>query len=86
VRLTEKASSACLRYRFPPGPSGDVVVSLQPVGSREAAWSTRLAWQEGEWQEENLTLQLSAGDYMVAFHAEATWSNPVHGEPHTRAA
>ncbi|MGD1058332.1 MAG: glycosyltransferase family 2 protein, partial [Solirubrobacteraceae bacterium] len=46
VRLTKKASSACLRYRFPPGPSGDVIVSVRPVGSQEAVWSTRLAWRE----------------------------------------
>jgi hypothetical protein len=81
VRLTEEASSAFLRYRFPPGPSGDVVVSVRPVDSRDAAWSTRLAWQEGEWQEEKLTVQLSAGDYVVAFEAEGTWSNPDQGEP-----
>ncbi|MGD1059505.1 MAG: hypothetical protein ABR992_19070, partial [Solirubrobacteraceae bacterium] len=71
----------CLRYRFPPGPSGDVIVSVRPVGSQEAVWSTRLAWREGEWQEEKLTLQLSAGDYVVAFEAEGTWSNPDQGEP-----
>jgi GT2 family glycosyltransferase len=81
VRLTEEASSAFLRCRFPPGPSGDVVVSVRPVDSRDAAWSTRLAWQEGEWQEEKLTVQLSAGDYVVAFEAEGTWSNPDQGEP-----
>jgi GT2 family glycosyltransferase len=81
VCLTEEASSACLRYRFPPGPSGDVVISVRPVDSQDALWSTRLAWQEGEWQEEKLTLQLSAGDYVVAFEAEGTWSNPDQGEP-----
>ncbi|HEY4810634.1 MAG TPA: hypothetical protein VIH71_06195, partial [Solirubrobacteraceae bacterium] len=81
VRLTEEASSACLRYRFPPGPSGDVVVSVRPVDSHEAVYSTRLARQEGEWREEKLTLQLSAGDYVVAFEAEGTWSNPDQGEP-----
>ena len=80
MRLTEEASSACLRYRFPPGPSGDVVVSVRPVDSQDALWSTRLAWQEGEWQQEKLTLQLSAGDYVVAFEAEGTWSNPDQQE------
>jgi GT2 family glycosyltransferase len=77
VRLTEDASSAFLRYRFPPGPSGDVIVSVRPVDSQDVLWSTRLAWQE----EEQLALQLSAGDYVVAFEAEGTWSNPDQGEP-----
>jgi GT2 family glycosyltransferase len=80
VRLTEEASSACLRYRFPPGPSGDVVVSVRTVDSQDALWSTRLVWQEGEWQEEQLTLRLGTGDYVVAFEAEGTWSNPDQGE------
>jgi hypothetical protein len=26
-------------------------------------------------------VQLGAGDYVVAFEAEATWSNPDQGEP-----
>jgi GT2 family glycosyltransferase len=81
VRLTEEASSACLRYRFPPGPSGDVVVSVRLVDSQDALWSTRLAWREGDWREEKLPLRLSAGDYVVAFEAEGTWSNPDQGEP-----
>jgi N-acetylglucosaminyl-diphospho-decaprenol L-rhamnosyltransferase len=81
VRLTEDASSAYLRYRFPPGPSGDVIVSVRPVDSQDALWTARLAWQEGEWQEEKLGLQLSSGDYVVAFEAEGTWSNPNRGEP-----
>jgi GT2 family glycosyltransferase len=81
VRLTEEASSASLRCRFPPGPSGGVVVSVRPVDSQDVLWSTRLAWQEGEWQDEKLTLQLSAGDYVVVFEAEGTWSNPNQGEP-----
>jgi len=54
---------------------------VRPVHSQDALWSTRLAWQEGEWQEEQLALRLSAGDYVVAFEAEGTWSNPDRGEP-----
>jgi GT2 family glycosyltransferase len=81
VRLTEEASSASLRCRFPPGPSGGVVVSLRPVGSEETVCSTRLAWQEGEWQTHTLTLHLPVGEYTVAFDAEATWSNPGQRDP-----
>ena len=54
---------------------------MRPVDSQDALWSTRLAWQEGEWQEEQLALQLSAGDYVVAFEADGTWSNPNRAEP-----
>jgi hypothetical protein len=39
-------------------------------------WSTLLEWREGEWQQETLPLCLPAGDYVVAFEAEDTWSNP----------
>jgi GT2 family glycosyltransferase len=81
VRLTEGASSASLRCRFPPSPSGGVVVSLRPVGSEETVCSTRLAWQEGEWQTHILPLHLSAGEYTVAFDAETTWSNPGGRDP-----
>jgi GT2 family glycosyltransferase len=76
VRLTEKASSACLRYRFPPGPSGDVVVSIRPVDSPQTVWSTRLAWRKGDWQQEQLALGLGPGEYVAKFDAEDTWSNP----------
>ncbi|MGD1059499.1 MAG: hypothetical protein ABR992_19040 [Solirubrobacteraceae bacterium] len=53
-----------------------MIVSVRPVGSQEAVWSTRLAWREGEWQVHTLPLDLPVGEYTVAFDAEATWSNP----------
>jgi hypothetical protein len=81
VRLTEGASSASLRCRFPPGRSGGVVVSLRPLGSEETLCSTRLAWLEGEWQTHTLSLRLPAGEYTVAFAAETTWSNPGRLDP-----
>jgi len=81
VRLTTEASIARLRYRFPPSPIGGVSVCIRPVDSKVPVWSTRLEWREGEWQEEKLAVQLGAGDYVVAFEAEATWSNPDQGEP-----
>jgi hypothetical protein len=77
VRVAEGASSASLSYRFPPGPTGGLNISVRPVDSRETEWSTRIAWRAGEWHEETLPLRLSAHDYVVAFDAEATWSNPA---------
>jgi hypothetical protein len=81
VRLTRPASSARLSYRFPPGSHGGVTISARAVDAPEPVWSTRLAWREGEWQEETLPLRLDAGDYVVAFDAEATWSNPGQQNP-----
>jgi GT2 family glycosyltransferase len=77
VRVEGSASGASLSYRFPPGPTGALSVSVRAVDAREGevAWSTRIAWREGEWHEQALDLRLGAGDYVVAFDAEATWSN-----------
>jgi GT2 family glycosyltransferase len=80
VRLAQSARGARLSYRFPPGPTGALSVSVRPVGARAAVWSTRIAWREGEWREEALELRLAAGDYVVAFHTEDTWSNPGQRE------
>jgi GT2 family glycosyltransferase len=81
VRLTEQASRACLSYRFPPGTGGDVSISARPLDSPEAVWSTRLAWHEGQWGQRTLPLRLSAGEYIVTFDAEGTWSNPAQRDP-----
>ncbi len=73
------ASGASLSYRFPPGPTGGLSMSVRAVDAREGeqvAWSTRIEWREGEWHEQVLDLRLGAGDYVVRFDAEATWSNP----------
>ncbi len=80
VRVGEGgASGASLSYRFPPGPTGGLRVSVHAVDAREgeqAAWSTRIEWREGEWHEQVLDLRLGAGDYVVRFDADRTWSNP----------
>ncbi|HWY18226.1 MAG TPA: glycosyltransferase family 2 protein [Solirubrobacteraceae bacterium] len=81
VRLAEGARSVCLSWRFPPGPTRGLNISVRPLDSRAAEWSTRIAWRPGEWHEETLALALPAGDYVVAFDAEATWSNPGRREP-----
>jgi GT2 family glycosyltransferase len=81
VRLAAEASSARLSYRFPPGSSGGLNISARRVDDAEPVWSTRLAWREGEWQQEMLSLRLAAGDYVVAFEADAIWSNPGQRDP-----
>jgi GT2 family glycosyltransferase len=78
VRVGEGgASGASLSYRFPPGPTGGLGVSVRAVDAREgeAAWSSRIEWREGEWQEQILEMRLGAGDYVVTFDADKTWSN-----------
>lgn len=81
VRLAESANSACLSYRFPPAPTGGLKVSVRPVNASPVVWSARIGWCEGEWHEERFPLGLAAGDYVVAFDAEATWSNPRQRDP-----
>jgi GT2 family glycosyltransferase len=80
VRVEEGgASGASLSYRFPPGRTGGLSVSVHAVDAREgeqAAWSAGIEWGDGEWHEQVLDLRLGAGDYVVRFVAEATWSNP----------
>ncbi len=71
-------SGARVSYRFPPGPTGGLQMSVRPLGARgtEAVWTTRIDWREGEWHEQALDLRLPAGDYVVRFDADRTWSNP----------
>lgn len=76
VRVAQNASNASLSYRFPPGPTGGLNITVRPVGSGEVQWSTRIAWRAEEWHEQTLPLRLAAGDYVVAFDTESTWSNP----------
>lgn len=79
VRIEKGTSEASLSYRFPPGPTGGLSVSVRAVDAREgeqAAWSTRIEWREGEWHEQALEIRLGAGDYVVRFDAGTTWSNP----------
>jgi GT2 family glycosyltransferase len=81
VRLEEEASSATLSYRFPPGRAGGLSISARELDAAQPVWSTRLEWCEGEWREETLSLRLAPGDYVLAFEAEATWSNPDQRDP-----
>jgi hypothetical protein len=81
VRAPDRTSEASMTFRMAPGPIGGVNVSLSRLDSSAAVWSTRIPWQDGDWHEERFPLRLDAGDYVVAFHTEATWSNPAHRDP-----
>jgi GT2 family glycosyltransferase len=81
VRLEEESRSATLSYRFPPGRTGALSISARALDAAEPAWSTRLEWRDGDWQEDTFALRLPAGEYVVAFEAEATWSNPGQQDP-----
>src|SRR5439155_18751789 len=82
VRLLEIATSGRLSYRFPPKSTGPVKVSVYPVRpSRSPLWSGVIAQHDHGWLEATLPLLLDAGDYLVAFDTERTWSNPGQRDP-----
>jgi GT2 family glycosyltransferase len=81
VRLADASDGVRLRYRMAPGPSGDVGVSLTPLGQRQAVASWAIAWRPGEWRDESFATKLDPGDYLVSFDVPRTWSNPEGEEP-----
>ena len=56
-------------------------MSICPLEERGAIWSTRIVWHDADWHEEDFPLRLAAGDYLVSFDAETTWSNPGQRDP-----
>lgn len=85
VRVAEGASNVCVSYCLAPASIGGLTISIcrLPDGQADgqAEWSTRIAWQDADWHEDSFPLSLAAGDYVVSFEAEATWSNPDGGDP-----
>ena len=81
VRLAQPASTADLSYCLPPGSIGALRLTVFALGRRRALWSTRIAWLDGGWREDSFPLRLDAGDYLVSFDAETTWSNPAGLDP-----
>jgi hypothetical protein len=81
VRLKDGARSARLTYCLPPRPTGALTVSVCALDQRTAVWSTRIDWGDADWHEDTFPLHLTAGDYVVSFAAEATWSNPSGEDP-----
>jgi GT2 family glycosyltransferase len=81
VRLSESANSAYLSYCLPPGSIGGLTLTIRELDGDSEVFSTRLAWHDGDWHEENLPLRLAAGDYLVSFDTETTWSNREGADP-----
>jgi len=81
VRLAQGAGTVSICYSMPPGPIGGVRVSVRPLGSSEIAWDTRIDWRDGDWHEESFPLRLSAGEHLVTFDADRTWSNRGQQDP-----
>ncbi len=81
VRLPEGASGARLSYCLPPVTIGGVRISVRSLHRSRAVWSARIPWLDGGWHEDRFPLRLAAGDYVVSFDADATWSNPNRGDP-----
>jgi GT2 family glycosyltransferase len=81
VRLGQKASEVTVSYCLPPGLGGAVDVSIHPIDSRQAVSSVRIIGSGGDWREDSFQAGLEAGDYVVAFEAEAMWSNPGQQDP-----
>jgi GT2 family glycosyltransferase len=81
VRLSESASSARLSYCLPPADIGGLNLTLRSLDRRHPLWSTHLAWLDADWHEDTFQLELGAGDYLLSFDAEATWSNPEGRDP-----
>jgi GT2 family glycosyltransferase len=75
VRLAESASGASLSYCMAPGDIGGVNITLRSIEGGEVVWSERIAWKDGDWHESSFPVQLAAGDYVLAFDADQTWSN-----------
>jgi hypothetical protein len=80
IRLADRASSARMNYRLPPGSIGALSISVRPLDTHESEWSTRIAWQDDDWHQESFPIRLARGDYLVSFDAETTWSNPDNGD------
>jgi N-acetylglucosaminyl-diphospho-decaprenol L-rhamnosyltransferase len=81
VRLAERATSVRLSYCLPPGPVGDLKVTVRSLDQQRPVWSAGIAWVDADWHEDSFRLRLAAGDYFVSFDAEATWSNPGRRDP-----
>jgi GT2 family glycosyltransferase len=81
VRLPAGARSARLSYRLPPLPIGRVHIALTPLGASQAVWSAELRWLDSDWREDSFALSLAAGDYLLSFDSETTWSNPEGRDP-----
>ena len=42
----------------------------------EPVWSTRVPWDDADWHKQDFAMEMAAGDYLVSFDTETSWSNP----------
>jgi GT2 family glycosyltransferase len=81
VRLAAPARSAQLSYRLPPRSTGSLQISLSRLRDGREFLSQTLAWDDSDWQEHELVVDVPAGDYLLSLRTERTWSNPEGGDP-----
>jgi hypothetical protein len=81
VRLGRAVKQAQLDYRFPPISIGSLTITCTELGGEEGGQEARVAWRDGQWHAECLRFPLAAGEYLVVFTAEATWSNEGGKDP-----
>lgn len=82
VRVRAATRAGRIVYRLPPGPAGELAVTLEPCEGSETAWSGRVAAESSDgWQEAQLDLQLEPGTYLLTVAVERTWSNPAGEDP-----
>jgi hypothetical protein len=81
VCLASDALGARLSYCLPPGPTGGLTLTIRRLDRARAVWSTRLPWLDAAWHDDYLPLRLAAGEYLLSFDTQATWSNPGNLDP-----
>jgi GT2 family glycosyltransferase len=81
VRLARRASGARLSYCLPPGSIGGLKLTVCTLAGGEPVWSTRIPWADADWHEQDFAMELAAGDYLVSFDTDATWSNLEGRDP-----
>jgi len=79
VGIGERASGITMHCRFPPKGAGGVSMAIRSLDGRQRFWRTDLEATDPDWREHELELDLPAGDYLVDFDSDSTWSN-VAGE------
>ncbi len=81
VHLADRASGARLSYCLPPASIGGLRLTICALEGGEPVWSTRIPWADADWHEQDFAMELAAGDYLMSFDADATWSNPEGRDP-----
>jgi hypothetical protein len=75
VRVAGRARGLRLSYRLPPVSIGSLAIAIRPLGEESTAWSSEIAWSDGDWHERALPLELDPGEYLVTFVTDSAWSN-----------